>query len=838
MKATKKSNVRIKIEFDSELQREQIAKMLSYECPGAKFSPAYKAKLWSGTKCFLTETDTMSIGFFKSLFPEHSLVYDREFVDITFDDIRLYCANPHLERRQYQLDAINIILKNKIGLCAAVMGAGKCLGIDTPITMFDGTIKKVQDIVTGDTLLGPDGRKRNVISTTSGKDNLYKVTPIKGDPYITNSVHLLSLKLTSGVPHNFMLSDGTIINKNNTTSPIYVETEVFYNSNTCKNWFKAWRPEAISFEDETISAKLPIPPYILGIWLGDGTSSSPEITNVDASVIEEFKNYATSIGCKLLDTSSKDRTSRYHLSKNTAKINLFMKELRNLNLINNKHIPLMYKKASIQDRLELLAGLLDTDGSLSNNCFDFIQKRKQLSEDVIFLCRSLGLAAYLKKCTKTITKIGFSGEYYRVSISGNCSIIPNRITYKKAIQRAQKKNVLRTSISVEKAGYGDYYGFEIDGDRQFLLGDWQVTHNTLISAAVCSYHISKKPSNKILFVVYDRNILSQTMTNFKKYGLNVSQFGDSIKDLSGDIVVATIQSLNRIENPRVVLKNISFVFCDEAHHSKSTSSKSVLSKLPNCEYFIGLTATPYEERTLETADLTSVLGPIIYRYGFSEGVRDNNIVPIKAFFLDMAPDLDIKELVFERKNYKYIWDTAIQYNSTRNNQVGQILSSLSSVLNTTQLVLVDRVEHGTSLSQELSVFNKLKSICIYGDDDICMRALKRESLSADNTINTLISTVCKEGIDFKVSPVVAVNASGRKNFVSLIQFLGRVVRKNDEFGNFRVYIDFIDRYHSMLYSHSLERIEACKKYGIEVVTCKSIQDLLIEIVKYYKNCNK
>jgi hypothetical protein len=102
----------------------------------------------------------------------------------------------------------------------------------------------------------------------------------------------------------------------------------------------------------------------------------------------------------------------------------------------------------------------------------------------------------------------------------------------------------------------------------------------------------------------------------------------------------------------------------------------------------------------------------------------------------------------------------------------------------------------------------------------------------------LITSVCREGTDFAISPVIAINASGRKNFVGVVQFLGRILRKNNKFGKFRCYLDLVDRTHPMLYNHSLERIEACKNFGVEVVICKSIQELLKEIIIYYKECNK
>lgn len=359
---------------------------------------------------------------------------------------------------------------------------------------------------------------------------------------------------------------------------------------------------------------------------------------------------------------------------------------------------------------------------------------------------------------------------------------------------------------------------------------------TLISAAACSVHLNEDKNHKVLFICYDKNILSQTIKTFKNYGFNVTQFGDGIKDLSGDIVVATIQSLSNIERPAVSLKNISFVITDESHHAKAKTSKAVISKLMRCKYFIGLTATPHKEKTLELAELVSVIGPVIFEYGFTQAVLDEKIVPVKAFFLDATVDYDIKDLVFERKNYKFIWDTAIQFNEHRNTLLATIISSLVDVLDTSNLILVDRTEHGTALMGKLKNYPNLHSVCMFGEDDIVMRDLKKQQLM-DESINVIVGTVITEGIDFKVSPIVAVNASGRKGFIKLIQFLGRVTRPNKKFKKFRVLIDTVDRYHPALTAHSNERIQACKDFGLQVVICNSVKELLVEIIKYYKECN-
>ena len=101
----------------------------------------------------------------------------------------------------YQTNVTNILKKTvKTGNLPHIIlygkpGSGKCLAPDTPIIMYDGTIKKAKDIIIGDMLMGDNSTPRNVLSTTTGHDIMYKIIQKKGDPYIVNSVHIISLKL-------------------------------------------------------------------------------------------------------------------------------------------------------------------------------------------------------------------------------------------------------------------------------------------------------------------------------------------------------------------------------------------------------------------------------------------------------------------------------------------------------------------------------------------------------------------------------------------------------------------------------------------------------------------
>ena len=82
------------------------------------------------------------------------------------------------------------------GVVSLRMGLGKCHGRDTPILMWDGTIKKVQDIKTGELICGDDSTPRKVLSRARGFEMMYRITPTKGDSYVVNASHILSLKIS------------------------------------------------------------------------------------------------------------------------------------------------------------------------------------------------------------------------------------------------------------------------------------------------------------------------------------------------------------------------------------------------------------------------------------------------------------------------------------------------------------------------------------------------------------------------------------------------------------------------------------------------------------------
>ena len=338
---------------------------------------------------------------------------------------------------------------------------GKCHGKGTKILMFDGTIKSVEDVVVGDELMGINSKPRKVLSLANGVDDMYRVHE-RGEYYDVNKSHILSLKKSASyhektVEEMLELKEG------------YRET------------FRGWKT---GFDGYDSVKPRTMDPYLFGLWLGDGTSSKPEITTEDESTVGVIYEAAEGYGLHVNVYSQENNNSNtYAMAGDTRKkgSNGFLTALQDMGVLNNKHIPLEFKMSSISERLELLAGLIDTDGYLGKTSrgetYEITQKNKELADDIVYLCRSLGFRATCKQCTKTIKSIGFSGQYYRINIVGDLGRVPARLERKQSNFKP-KKHYLTSKLNIESIGVGNYYGFTLDGDGLYLLGSFTVTHNT------------------------------------------------------------------------------------------------------------------------------------------------------------------------------------------------------------------------------------------------------------------------------------------------------------------------------------------------------------------------
>jgi hypothetical protein len=343
-----------------------------------------------------------------------------------------------------------------------------CFARDTRAMMFDGTTKRVDEVVVGDVLMGPDSRPRTVKNLSRGYGKMFRIVPNRGKPFICSQYHRLAVRN---------------INGNNQT---FTVDEFMKHSDRWKRDRMLYRANAITFANE----QSVVEPWLLGYWLGDGAANLKDlrVSSADDEIRDELEVIAKRNNLKVSIWDSKGAsgqsvckqiafTSGMRGPKNR---NGLLRHFQSLGLNGNKRIPLTYQTASVADRRQLLAGLIDSDGHVcvGNGVGSVIYSAKDigLSNDVAFLARSLGFAATVKY-VKRIGGYGGSGHCHAVTISGDLTELPMRISRKRGLPRSGQKNVLHTGFSIEQVDDDDYFGFEVDGDHLFLLDDFTVVHN-------------------------------------------------------------------------------------------------------------------------------------------------------------------------------------------------------------------------------------------------------------------------------------------------------------------------------------------------------------------------
>lgn len=514
------------------------------------------------------------------------------------------------------------------------------------VIMFDGTTKPVEDVRVGDKLLGPDSAPRTVLALCRGTGPMVEVVPIKGESWICNDEHVLSLTLTptNSASSVRFPSDRCVSTVENISLGDYAKR-----SKTFKHIAKLYRSEAVTFSHHETRA-LPIDPYFLGLYLGDGSmngSNSVGISKPDPEVLQVCEEQARVWGVQIktdwrvTDTGSCP-THRFTVGNagGGPKRNRLLDALRSLGLMNipseTRFIPDAYKRSTIVERQAVLAGLLDSDGARSRGGYDFISKSERLARDLAFLVRSIGQAAYITRCSKGCQN-GFVGEYWRVSLSGDFSELPMRIPRKRAPNRLQKKSVLRTGFELRPTNTTEpFFGFTLDGDHLYLLEDFTVTHNsgkTLVAAEIMRCAHESGQMKRPVFLAHRQELLEQTMAKVRIMApkCTVGLVQAEHNSPQHDFVVASVQTLAGKSGDRI--KQIldhgapSLLIIDEAHHSTSPSFQRVITAFREANpelRIMGLTATPGRA---DGTSLDRVFDCVAYQKSIYEMINEGFLVP-------------------------------------------------------------------------------------------------------------------------------------------------------------------------------------------------------------------
>jgi superfamily II DNA or RNA helicase len=682
------------------------------------------------------------------------------------------------------------------GLLELPCGFGKCLAIDTPIMMSDGTFKKVQDVQVGDKLMGDDSTPRNVLSLARGKEQMYKVSSKKGDEYIVNESHILSLKCSTNFKSN--MKKGQIVD---------ISVKDFLN--LPKSYHGRAGP-LLGYKVPVIFSETHVDfdPYLLGYWLGDGTSSHTGITTQESYIIkylvELFKTKHTDLYLRYKGSHYDYRINAINGCKNG---NSFMNFLRKNNLINNKHIPFNYKCNSRNIQLQLLAGIIDSDGYQKGNCYEICQKNTQLANDIVFLCRSLGFACYTKKCKKTCTNAPNgpkTGEYNRICVYGSgLEEIPVLCPRKKSTRRQQIKDALVYRITVDKLEVDNYYGFEIDGNRRFILGDFSVTHNTSISLYILS-----RLKKKTLVIVHKEFLMNQWIERIQQFlpTAKIGKIQGQIIDIEGkDIVLGMLQSLSMKDYPASVFDSFGLTIIDEVHHISSEVFSCALFKLVT-KYMLGLSAT-MERSDGTTRVFKMFLGDVVYK---QERSKDEEVIVRGITYQTNDDEYNELELDFRGKPASSKMLSKICNYNRRSEFILKVLDDMIKENPKQQIMIIASYRNILNYFYEAINHKQIATVGFY------VGGMKEAALKQTEEKQVVLATysMAAEGLDIKTLTTLIMATPMTK----IEQSVGRILRQKHE--NPPIVVDIIDT-HSNFQNQWLKRRRFFKTQNYKIIQTAS-----------------
>jgi superfamily II DNA or RNA helicase len=474
--------------------------------------------------------------------------------------------------RDYQSEAVDSVFgyfeRGGSGNPLIVAPTG-CHQKGTDILMFDGSVKPVEEVRVGDKVMGPDSEPREVLVLARGRDQMYRITPKKGAPFVVNGGHILSLATTNEGKSYSCCTTGEEVDN--------ISVRDYLNKSKSWKHLRKLRRTEIDFPE---IERPELSPWALGALIGDGCLVyGINFTNPDFDIMDALYDEMISFGLKCGGSQKKGSPawSIYFglgrgIDRSKNRVWQILESLRLAGLKSeDKFIPDCYKLGSRSDRLDILAGLLDTDGHLSKNSYDYISKSRQLSNDVAFVSRSLGLCAIVSECDK-YCQTGNGGMYWRVCISGDTDMIPMRCIRKKAQPRKQKKRSLVCGFSVEELPEDRFYGFLLNRDHLYVTGDFVVHHNSgkSLILAELARRVVRDHASRVMVLAHRRELLQQNADKLARIDpdldIGVYSAGLNGRDVDSDILFAGVQSVyDRAKALSSASRPIELLFVDEAH---------------------------------------------------------------------------------------------------------------------------------------------------------------------------------------------------------------------------------------------------------------------------------
>lgn len=365
---------------------------------------------------------------------------------------------------------------------------GKALALDTEIPTPDRGFVRMGDLRVGDKVFAVDGTITEVIG----------VSPVWRDRPVCRVTTNDGYSVVADRSHEW---DVVVDRKRPKWKT--VDTEYVLRKTAHTKEARALRiplQGAAQYPERSFS----VDPYVLGVWLGDGRTDSAALCTADDFI---FNKVNAIEGDEYTEYAKSGKTRHWRpgpIGKRGDKSSL-QTRLRDLGVLNNKHIPQAYMTASVEQRLALLQGLMDTDGAVAKKgCCSFYSTNEMLARQVQELVQSLGTKASLASGPATLNRQQF-GLCWKVHFfMDRAASIP-----RKAERCRQAARTPERYIRAEAAGVADTVCIEVAHPSHLFLctRGYIPTHNSeSIAFLYVAWYLGRNPSHQVMMITHTEEL--------------------------------------------------------------------------------------------------------------------------------------------------------------------------------------------------------------------------------------------------------------------------------------------------------------------------------------------
>lgn len=710
-----------------------------------------------------------------------------------------------IEFRARQEECLRLISKAPCGVIKAVTGFGKAQPISETVYTNIGPIP-IGGIQIGDYVIGSNGYPTEVTGVyPQGIKDVVEVEFSDRTKVRCCREHLWNVR-TKTQKHR---------NKQYRTVQIADIADNLYDNQGNAKWFVPV-VEPVHFQQR----ELPVDPYLLGVLLGDGglPQNSIRFSSADREIVDRVDSLVQPLGLAVRYIAQYDWTITHGRKKQENPLKTALNNLGVCVLSKDKKIPDCYKHASYEQRLELLRGLMDTDGTVRKKQYHVefgAVASKQLAEDVCDLVRSLGGVTRVKEQAYASQP---GKTYYRVAV--NLPVNPFWLPRKANLWRGKTKQGKTKAITaVRPVGQELCVCISVAADDGlYVTKDYTVTHNTtLIGAAALIF-----PEARIDVVTKSVDVAERIVRSLKRMLPKVGRIGDGWKQRER-VTVITAGSMQHADG------EADFLFADEVHQLATINFSTTLAARYRNSRNFGLSATPYARMDNAHAVLEPLFGPMIFDLPYQEAVELGLVVPVRVNWLPIRLSHNPAERYNNRVARKRhgIWT-----NYERNRMIAEAVRSYPDTHQI--LILVETIEHAVHLGLHLPeytlVYSQMSSQDYFAykrnkllpPDYVSLNeAMKydlRNKFESGELRHVIATDVWATGVDFEQLNVL-VRADDRDSDIVDVQGPGRVSRiytapdgTKKEYGEV---VDCMDTFDPAFYRKSMGRRNSYKLLGWE-----------------------